>query len=559
MTTEIVEPKAAGNNGQYRGDDDAPPQDDEAHYEFAEASEMPAHCPVTGQPWEDDDYHGKHIEEATILARLFEERFGDEFLYDRNREGWYRFNRETHMFDWIKPYGLNDPAGTFFTQWFETKAEKYGEMIFGESSESNPAKQMNEAHRAVNRLRKIARSRRPITDIHELCKSKTAMQNSEWNADDWLIALPNGHAFDFSTGETRALTQQDRCTKASTIFPTAGDMPLFRKFMGEITRGDKELQTFLLRWMGYCLTGNTAMQKFLAIVGPGGNGKGALCALLAWLLADFAGRPQDGIFTIKTGGRGHDQAIATLLDKRALFLHDVAGNFDEQMLKSWVGGDDITGEWKYGDQITETPKGKLTITGQQLPGLQNIDQGIRRRLLYVRFNFTPEKVNENLVDEIMTAEGPAIMHRVLIEGHKYYKALHARDANPLKIPSSITEQTKEFLDAGDEFSDWFEDHIIVDYEGTTEGAFVSTDDMAKSVARYFKLLGKNRPPSSKRLKEKIDNKIDEDNLRYVKYGRQWVNGKRRRGYSGMYLAPTRQEKADAGVDDYDDEYRAWSP
>jgi putative DNA primase/helicase len=51
------------------------------------------------------------------------------------------------------------------------------------------------------------------------------------------------------------------------------DCPLWLRFLHEASGGDAELVSYLQRFSGYLLTGDTREHALLFIYGPGGNGK----------------------------------------------------------------------------------------------------------------------------------------------------------------------------------------------------------------------------------------------------------------------------------------------
>ncbi len=58
------------------------------------------------------------------------------------------------------------------------------------------------------------------------------------------------------TGEQYAARPEDYCTKIAPVAP-GGDCPLWRAFLARITDNNTELQDYLARVCGSCLTGHT--------------------------------------------------------------------------------------------------------------------------------------------------------------------------------------------------------------------------------------------------------------------------------------------------------------
>ena len=75
----------------------------------------------------------------------------------------------------------------------------------------------------------------------------------QWDADPWLLNTPAG-TVDLRTGELNDHRREQYLTKITAAGP-GGDCPLWRRFLDRITDGNSELQAFLQRVIGYCLSG----------------------------------------------------------------------------------------------------------------------------------------------------------------------------------------------------------------------------------------------------------------------------------------------------------------
>ena len=74
------------------------------------------------------------------------------------------------------------------------------------------------------------------------------------------------------TGNTRAHRRGDYCTKMTAATP-GGPCPLWDTFLERVTDGNRELQAFLRRMVGYCLTADTREHALFFLYGTGANGK----------------------------------------------------------------------------------------------------------------------------------------------------------------------------------------------------------------------------------------------------------------------------------------------
>jgi putative DNA primase/helicase len=95
---------------------------------------------------------------------------------------------------------------------------------------------------------------------------------------------------DLRTGAVRSPAPLDYMTKRTTV--CAADpgtrAPLWAAFLDRITAGDVQLQNYLQRVAGYCLTGSVREHVLFFLYGTGANGKSVFVNTLLWILGDYA-------------------------------------------------------------------------------------------------------------------------------------------------------------------------------------------------------------------------------------------------------------------------------
>ena len=145
-----------------------------------------------------------------------------------------------------------------------------------------------QAHRCNEpRVKAQLISAKTVGAVHRLAQmdQRTAGVVSQWDADPWLLNTPDG-AYDLRTGDRRNPRPEDYMTKMTAVAPD-GDCPRFHTFLDEITAGDVELQQFIQRMLGYCLTGITREHALFFCYGTGANGKSVLMNTVAHILGDY--------------------------------------------------------------------------------------------------------------------------------------------------------------------------------------------------------------------------------------------------------------------------------
>jgi putative DNA primase/helicase len=293
----------------------------------------------------------------------------------------------------------------------------------------------------------------------------------QWDADPWFLNTPAG-TVDLRTGELRRHESGHYLTKITGASP-GGDCPQWRCFLDRVTDGNYELQAFLQRVIGYCLTGSTREHALFFLYGTGANGKSVFLSTISVLLGDYAKTASTSSFTASTTEQ-HPTDLAGLRGARfvtAIETEDGA-RWAESKIKSLTGGDKIAARFMRCDFFEFFPEFKLVIAGNHKPGLRSVDEAIRRRLHFVPFTVTiPQDERDPRLCEKLQAELPGILAWA-IEG---CLAWQRQGLNP---PLLVREATADYLAAEDAIGQWLEDRCIKGGASWTAGAALFSDYQA---------------------------------------------------------------------------------
>ncbi len=295
----------------------------------------------------------------------------------------------------------------------------------------------------------------------------------QWDADPWLLNTPGG-TVDLRTGELHRHQSGQYLTKITGASPGI-DCPLWRCFLDRVTDSNYELQAFLQRAIGYCLTGSTREHALFFLYGTGANGKSVFLSTISVLLGDYAKTASTSSFTANTTEQ-HPTDLAGLRGARfvtAIETEDGA-RWAESKIKSLTGGDKIAARFMRCDFFEFFPEFKLVIAGNHKPGLRSVDEAIRRRLHFVPFTVTiPQDERDPRLCEKLRAELPGILSWA-IEG---CLAWQREGLNP---PLLVREATADYLAAEDAIGQWLEDRCIKGGASWTTGAALFLDYQAWS-------------------------------------------------------------------------------
>ena len=230
------------------------------------------------------------------------------------------------------------------------------------------------------------------------------------------------------------------------------------KFLRDILPDD-QTRAALIRWLGYCITGDVSAEKALFIYGSGGNGKGTLTKLLIILLNDYAASVP--VTAVIEAGRLKDAGVATtelnVLEKCRLAIVEElpqGGRLDVAKFKSLTGGDKIPVRRLHEEFHNIDPTHKLMLSGNHMPILSDTrDPGLLRRLLNMLFSADFTKNPDTLLKKkLLTPDSLSAMLSLLVDAAQ----LFYRDG--LIIADSMREQTRSYLAENDFIYDFISEY-----------------------------------------------------------------------------------------------------
>ena len=278
----------------------------------------------------------------------------------------------------------------------------------------------------------------------------------QWDSDPWLLNTPDG-VIDLRTGNARQHRASDYLTKITAVGPHNDGCKRFLAFLDRIMGGDAELVSYLLRVLGYLLTGDTREQALFFGYGTGANGKGVLLSTVSGILGDYHRSAPIETFTA-TNGERHPTDLAGLRGARLVTSTETeeGRRWAESRIKQLTGGDTISARFMRQDFFEYRPDFKLFITGNHKPSLRSVDEAIRRRLHLILFAVTiPPDQRDGQLTERLKAEWPGIL-QLLIEGCLEWQ----RDG--LRAPQAVRDATAAYLEAEDALAAWIHDKCTRD-------------------------------------------------------------------------------------------------
>lgn len=243
---------------------------------------------------------------------------------------------------------------------------------------------------------------------------------------------------------------------------------LWLRFLDDVTKGDKDLQRYLQKCVGYSLTGSVKEQCAFFLYGIGNNGKSTFIETIADMLGDYASNAQPETIMMKrsdSGGANSD--IARLKSARFVSTEEPTEGvrLNEGLVKQLTGGGKVTCRFLFGDEFEYAPEFKIWIATNHKPVIRGTDVGIWRRIRLVPFEVNIEHPDKQLKYK-MREEMPQIM-RWAVEGCIMYRE------EGLEPPKVVLDSTEEYKAEMDLLQSFMESCIVIDY--TAKDTILATD------------------------------------------------------------------------------------
>lgn len=226
------------------------------------------------------------------------------------------------------------------------------------------------------------------------------------------------------------------------------EAPHFMKFLNDV-QPDPEIQLFLQRFFGYCLTGSIKEQVIVMFYGGGANGKSTLMNVMNKILGDYAMNLPFASLLHDDRKRGSEASpdLARLPGARFVTAAepDVGSKFSESVLKQLTGGEKMAVRHLNRDFFEFTPQFKLCLAFNNKPQIRGQDDGIWRRVCLVPFNqqfVSKEKLKDNPkakprvdgLEDALWEEASGILNWIL-DGYRMWRE------GGLQIPDQVREAT----------------------------------------------------------------------------------------------------------------------
>lgn len=275
------------------------------------------------------------------------------------------------------------------------------------------------------------------------------------DADPWVLCCPNG-IVDLRTGALREHSRDDLITKLTgAAYHPHATAPRFVSFLREIFENDDDLAAYVLRFLGYSLTGATSEQIFQVWHGHGSNGKSVLVDTIRHVLGDYAQILASDLLIERRQGRSSESAspdVARLRGARfAAGVETKEGQrWNESLVKQLTGSDRVVARHLHSELIEFDPTWKIVLAVNHKPIVRGTDRGMWRRIHLVPFDatFDGPRADRTLPDTLRReADGIlALLVRACLMWQKHGLAPPARVAAEVESYRAGQDVVGSFID-----------------------------------------------------------------------------------------------------------------
>lgn len=340
-----------------------------------------------------------------------------------------------------------------------------------------------------------------------------------------LLNCLNG-VIDLQTGKLMTAAPELLLTQQCAAIYTGERNPIVEKFLHDILP-DEETLAALIRWLGYCLTGEVSEEKAFLFYGSGGNGKGTLTLLLMSLFYDYA--TSLPVTAVCEAGRMSDAGAATtelnqLEKKRLAIVEELpqGRKLDTAKFKLLTGGDKIPIRRLHEEFTMIDPTHKIVISGNYRPELTDArDPGLIRRIHGVDFlqHFTDLNRDPHLKKKLLAPDALSGLLTILVAAAKAWYQ------HGLIFSNAMETSTRNYFAQNDFLSEF-----ISEFCEYGDGKFIEINSFLKRLKEEYP--AETRTISDRNLKDMIKRLHGKNGITYKRHPQSRRLGLAGIGFSG---------------------------
>lgn len=317
----------------------------------------------------------------------------------------------------------------------------------------------------VNDLVAWAKQAKSNTRLNNMLKSantdkRILVDVEQWDGDQHLLGVANG-VVDLRTGDLYKGRPELYITRKAPVAYTPGLRNVrWEQYIDFATNGDKELQDWLQKAVGYSLTGLNSQDVLFLVYGPPGSGKTTFVETVynALGMYQYAWKLDSAVLAAGDGGqnRSDEYHMAELRGRRMIWVDELpeSERLKENKVKQLTGSGQIEARSPGGRPFVFQSQGKLWITTNHRPIIT--DDAMWRRLRPIPLTNIPEKPDPELRPYLSDPDGglPAVLSWAVEGAIKY---LNSSEKDPLGWCGAVREAAEMYRKNEDRIGTFLEE------------------------------------------------------------------------------------------------------
>lgn len=211
--------------------------------------------------------------------------------------------------------------------------------------------------------------------------------------------------------------------------------------LNKIACNDKKLRATIEEMIGYTLLRRNELGKSFILTGNGSNGKSTLLDLIMELLGE------DNVSSVSLKELNDRFKTFQLDGKLANIGDDISNEYiqDNSTFKKLVTGEKVNVERKGRDPYDFKNYSKLIFSANELPRINDLSGGLKRRILFIPFNAVFSKKDPDydpfIKDKITTPEALEYLLKIAIDG--LYRILENNNITVSKASQEVWNEYEQ--------------------------------------------------------------------------------------------------------------------
>lgn len=279
---------------------------------------------------------------------------------------------------------------------------------------------------------------------------KSDLKGGRSDFDQQLTKLPvqNGTLV-FDSAKIRFVDGWERSDKftrqIATSYQPGKTAIYFLEKLAEILP-DPHLRVWLQMRMGRALIGLCPDQDVDFFIGSGANGKSLLVNSIAAIMGGFCESVPVDLFVYQKNKPGAEQATPVLNKLPGARMvrssePETNSRLDENKLKEFTGGEEMTARPLYGMPYEFIPHCKINLSMNDFPVMLGKNNAMRRRIRVLRFPMQFKPTKEDILGQMLAC--PEGVLNWLIDGYMLWIE------GQFQTPQSVLDETEKYFNSQD--------------------------------------------------------------------------------------------------------------